>query len=186
MLLFLIISRDIMSLRMVSSDMFLRYYTKKTSVSIPNFSIYMYTNSNNLLTGTGVFARHFHYSLRFQMNKERNKYNYLHQLCSVIYVLQQQRRYLNNRSIFIYTNLSEFQDVYGDVLFSPFVDTLVYETKSLNSSLCFKDLSPLYNKYSIVSRFSDIALSEYSPGIYNKYITLYSGRKFYLTSFFVE
>ena len=174
--------------KMSNDPMFLRYYTKKSSVSIPHFSMYMCTNSNDSLTGTGIFANSFHYSLRFQMKTDylRSKYNYLHQLCSIIFVLQQQRKYLHNRSIFIYTNLLKFQDVYSDVFFAPFVDTLVYETNSLNSSLCFKEFPLLFPKFSLVSRLSDIALGKYSSGIYNKYITLYSGRKFYLTSFYVE
>jgi hypothetical protein len=102
----------------------------------------------------------------------------LHQLGSIVFLLQQNPAYFSNHNIHVITNLPKSANYFDDTPdFNPLLITLSILSKRYNCSFDFhyspQLVNPILNLYP-------------TPYKRNNYLTLYNGEKIHLSSFLLH
>jgi hypothetical protein len=129
------------------------------------------------LLGTSILSPKFNYLLHISDTPFRNNC-YLHQLGSIVFLLQQYPTYFSNHNVHVFTNLPKSINYFDDTPdFNPLFVTLFILSNRYNCSFDFHYSHQLVNP-----------VLNSQPTLYkrNNYLTLYNGEKFHLSSFFIN
>lgn len=141
--------------------------------------------SNNSTT-SGIFSSHFSHSLHFTTLPVSNSLQErcsLHQLSSVIFLLQKHPSFFHSKSTTFFTNFTKYQT--ESINSIPFLNTTTFLSRKLDCSLYFAEASPSLYQYQYAIRLSQIGKYSTPPFTYNS-ITLHNGQKHDLLSFLFE
>lgn len=154
--------------------------------SLQKLLVYTHTHMHSCTCmHTCFLSPKFNYLLHFSDSPSPNTLGstfrnncYLHQLGSIVFLLQQNPAYFSNHNIHVITNLPKSANYFDDTPdFNPLLITLSILSKRYNCSFDFhyspQLVNPILNLYP-------------TPYKRNNYLTLYNGEKIHLSSFLLH
>jgi len=151
--------------------------------------LYIYTSSNNngYRIGTGIFSYQFCCSLRFNnslfhSNLSVSEKCALHQLASVLYLIETKQELFRDKNVYFYTNLPKPTSEINNSLH--IFHTLLLKKQKLNCSLSFVESKEYHLHYA--KSAAQVAIQSQSLHGSSIYITLHNHHKLSVTSLYYE
>jgi hypothetical protein len=148
--------------------------------------LYIYTCCNDKhinKIGTGIFSFQFRYSLRFNNSifssscSLSEKYA-LHQLASILYLLEKKQEFFRNKDVYFYTNLPKPPSPRD--IDNTFLYTLLLNKQKLNCSLSFVNANE--NQLTCAKSAAQFAIQSHFLHGQSSYITLHNHHTLSVTS----